>query len=981
MPAQFRGFVSVVKRFRLVQRHWWVLPALTLLSTACGGGGGGGNNANPPPAPPPPPANEAPQATFSVNSAAGNAPLVVTVNAAASSDSDGTIETYSWDFAGEPAIGSVAQYTFDAAGTFTITLTVTDDDNATDSTSRQITVNDAAVLSNVSGTVRILSSTAVDADVNDRLTTATDNNSFAQAQALPAPVTIGGFANVANSGEPTGNLFTSGDPGDFYRVSLNGDEVIALTIAETNADLDLRLWDAGQNLVDASFTPNTSNQTETLSVPAAGDYFIEVIPISGASNYVLYVGRDAAITGLSRPAGRLTDPFIAGELIVKHKPRPFSRSPGDAFGVGPKQAPQPRMRRLASFEEGSAATSLYTLDASPSANLATPAGGRVTPAQQLRLHTLQALKRMQLQSDVAYAELNLRVMPHAQPNDRFFGSQWHYNNINLPVAWDTTTGSNDVIVAVVDTGVLLDHPDLNNRLVPGYDFISNVERARDGDGIDPDPNDPGDLQYGGSSSFHGTHVAGTVGAESDNNSGGAGVTWQTRIMPLRALGKDGGSTFDIVQAVRYAAGLSNSSGTLPSEAADIINLSVGTTFSSQSEQDAYLEATQAGVIIVASAGNDSSSVPSYPAAYQGVLSVSATTITNELANYSNFGSQVDIAAPGGSSITDLNGDGIGDGVISTSGDDSGATIEFGYAALSGTSMAAPHVAGVVALMKGIYPSLTPAQFNAALTAGDLTDDLGAPGRDDQFGHGLINAQKAVVAAQQLASGAGTDPGPILSASASTLNFGGFLDQLEISLLNIGTGSINITSVSADQAWVGVTAPGSSDGLGTYAVNIDRTGLSDGAYQAQLTFASSANDITVTLIMQVSSVNFTADAGLFYVILVNGDGETEVQALVTADQGEYPFSFDNVPAGQYRLFAGSDADDDAILCDAGEACGAFPTLDLPEFIAVNGDLSNLDFESGFRVNLVTNNAANAKADGADDQEVSALSIDKPTQPQP
>lgn len=955
-----------------------VLALTLLLCTACGGGGGGGgNNANnPPPAPPAPPANEAPQASFSVDTSSGVAPLVVTVNAAASNDTDGAIEAYNWDFDGDPAIGTVAQYTFEQAGTFTITLTVTDDDDATASASRQIIVNDATVLSDVSGTVRILSSTAVDADVNDRLTIAGDNNSFAQAQALPAPVTVGGFANVANSGESSGNLFSSGDPADFYRVDLNGDEIIALTIAETNADLDLRLWDESQDLVDASLT---LGQTETLSVPAAGSYFIEVIPFSGASNYVLYVGKDATVTNLARPAGRLSDPFISGELIVKHHPgAALAASPGTASRRerGPRQGFRPQLRTLAAFDDNTSPSALYALDATHEVShqaLALPEDSHVSAEQRLRLQTLMTRKHMQARDDVDYAELNLRVIPHAVPNDQFFGSQWHYNNINLPVAWDSTTGSNDVIVAVVDTGVLLDHPDLNDRLVPGYDFISNDVRARDGDGIDPDPNDPGDLQYGGSSSFHGTHVAGTVAAESNNSSGGAGVTWQTRIMPLRALGTDGGSTFDIVQAVRYAAGLSNSSGTLPSTTADIINLSVGTPFSSQSEQDAYLEAAQAGVLIVASAGNDSTDVPSYPAAYQGVLSVSATTITNDLANYSNFGGQVDIAAPGGSTLTDLNGDGIGDGVISTSGDDSGTTVEFGYSALSGTSMAAPHVAGVIALMKAIYPTLSPAQFNAALIAGDLTDDLGAPGRDDEFGHGLINAQKAVLAAQQLASGTGADPGPILSASASTLNFGGFLQQLEISLLNIGTGSLTITSVSADAPWVTVTAPASSDGLGTYTVAIDRTGLIDGAYQAQLTFASNANDITVTLIMQVSSLSFSADAGLFYVILVNANGDTEAQTLATADQGEYPFSFTNVAAGQYRLFAGSDADDDVKLCDAGEACGAYPTLDSPEFIAINGDLTNLDFESGFRVNLVTNNAVAAET--GDAAAVSDLRLNK------
>ena len=326
-----------------------------------------------------------------------------------------------------------------------------------------------------------------------------------------------------------------------------------------------------------------------------------------------------------------------------------------------------------------------------------------------------------------------------------------------------------MIVAVIDTGVLLAHPDLDNQLTTGYDFISNVQQANDGDGPDPDPNDPGDLAFGGSSSFHGTHVAGPIAAESDNAQGVAGVAWQSRIMPLRVLGIDGGTPFDVIQAVLYAAGMTNQSGTLPLQPADIINMSLGSNFSSQSEQAIVDQVRAAGVIVVASAGNDASDIPSYPAAYNGVVSVAATTILNSAAPYSNFGATIDVAAPGGYNATDLNGDGIGDGVISAMGDDgSVGPVQFGYAALSGTSMAAPHVAGVAALMKAVHPNLTPDEFDNALAAGDLTDDLGTPGRDNIYGFGLINAQMAVLAALALATGQGSNPGPILTASASNL---------------------------------------------------------------------------------------------------------------------------------------------------------------------------------------------------------------------
>ncbi len=948
---------------QIYKRHFIIAMHIALLAACGGGGSSGGNRAAidpPPPAPPPPPPppNEAPVAAFTLNTTSGDAPLVITVNASGSSDADGVISSYTWDFNGEPGIGVVAQFVFRQAGNFTIGLTVTDDAGGVGTSSRNITVSTSVATYTLSGTVSILSSTAVDGDVNDRLTTVVANDTFDQAQQLLAPVTLGGFANVAGSGESSGNLFTDGDPADFYHINLNGNEVIALTIAESSADLDLRLWDDQRNLVDASLG---STSTETIATPQAGSYFIEVVPIVGASNYLLQVGQSITNATSHRTPTRMSDPYVAGELIVKRRRSyPAGSTPPPLTGLRSlvQQYAEPSERPEAG---------LYALANTSKIELNLPQGVRLSSQQRLRLQTLISLKTIPQDPDVEYVELNLLAQAHATPDDPFYSSQWHYRAINLPLAWDITTGTANVIVAVVDTGVLVNHPDLSSKLIAGYDFISDATRARDGDGLDPNPNDPGDLQFGSSSSFHGTHVAGTIGAATDNGEGAAGVTWQTSIMPLRVLGVGGGTTFDVVQAVRYAAGLSNNSGTLPIQRADIINLSLGSSFSSQSEQDAYTAAIQAGVIIVASAGNETTDVPSYPASYDGVISVSATTISNSIASYSNFGSAIDIAAPGGSNITDLNGDGIGDGVISSMGDDSGnGPVEFGYAALSGTSMAAPHVAGVIALMKSLYPTLSTAEFNAALLAGDLTDDLGSPGRDDQYGYGLINATKAILTAQALANGQSSNPGPIITASASTLNFGAFQNSLNLTLQNVGSGNPTITAVSISESWVGVTAPGSSDGLGEYQITVDRNGLSEGAYQATVNFAADANDVELTLIMQVSSLNFSADAGLFYIILVDEDGDTALPAvLVSASQGEYPFSVTNVPAGEYRLFAGSDADDDSKLCDAGEACGAYSTLDAPDFIAVNGDLNNLDFEAGFRVNLSTSGSTNGQGAAQDE----------------
>ncbi len=933
--------------FKLMPSPYGCCAAILSLSllTACGGGGGGGGSTTPAPA------NMAPSATFTVAVDQPTAPATVTTDASASSDSDGNIVSYDWDFAGTTASGETATTTFTTPGSYTITLTVTDDDGASATATRTVQVDAAPVTFTLQGTVRILNSTAVDSDVHDRLTTPVPNNSFDAAQPLLNPVVLGGWANVPNSGVSTGNFFNTGDPGDFYQVSLTGGEAVTLYIAENDVDLDLRLYDAGRTLIDASLDPNFTNNVESLDVAAPGTYFVEVLPFSGGSNYVLLIGQDVVSSGVSRAPTRLSDPFVGGELLVKAKPSRTTKNPRLAL---------PGMQRTgtanaATQDDATLPQRFVMADAGDKAAL--PASARLSAAAQQRLATLMALKAVARRDDVAWAEPNLLAQPHLTPDDSLFQSQWHYNNINLPLAWDTSTGSTDVIAAVIDTGVLLNHPDLQNQLVPGYDFISDADRALDGDGIDANPDDPGDRELGGSSSFHGTHVAGTVAAQTDNGTGVAGASWQTRIMPLRVLGRDGGTTFDITQAIRFAAGLSNNSGTVPAQPADVLNLSLGTPFRSQSMQDAVTAARQAGLIVVASAGNDNTSALSYPAALDGVVSVAATTISNQRAGYSNFGSTVDVAAPGGSNITDLNGDGIGDGVISTIGDDEGASIRFGYGVLAGTSMAAPHVAGVIALMKAVHPALTPAELDLALTNGDLTDDLGAAGRDDQFGHGLLNAQKAVLTAELLASGTGSDPGPVLTASTTTLNFGAFVDELTLTIRNIGTGTPTIDQVTASEPWVSAVAPGSADGLGDYTVRIDRTGLPDGAYQANLTFTSAANDVTVSLIMQVSSVSFEADAGLFYVILVDENGNSVLPAvLVNASGGAYAYEITDVPAGTYRLFAGTDTDDDELLCDSGEACGAYPTLDSPQFVTIEANATTLDFESVYRLSLSQSAAA-------------------------
>ncbi len=807
------------------------LSAFVLILVGCGGGSGGGSGA-------PATANTPPQPAFTVTPTDGPAPLSVDFDASSSNDADGTITTYAWSFGDNTAgaVGSHANHVFSDSGQFTTRLTVTDDRGANASRSVTINVAPASGTFTLSGHIQILPSSAVDSDVNDPAAPLTRNDTFAQAQGLPNPVSLGGYLTLANQGR-SGALHDAGDLTDIYRVSFAGSENVLLTVTNPNVDVSMVLLDMNQTIVDATVVNGASG---SLSAPNPGDYFVELDILNGATTYVLNVGQNVPSNTTALPA-RASDEFVPGELIV--------------IGADPHD---PGLLRVA----GSGGTTLFRVD---STTPRTPAiakisgvrrGARAPTRIARNYETLMAIARVSRQKSVTHAEPNYIRHATRVPNDPFYVYQWNYPNINLPLAWDLTRGSDQVVVAVVDTGVLLNHPDLSGQLVSGYDFIRDPNRARDGDGIDPDPNDAGDLGFGGSSTFHGTHVAGTIAAHSDNGDGVAGIAWLARIMPLRALGVDGGTSYDVIQCVRYAAGLSNDSNTFPARRADIINLSLGSKSSSQAEQNTFNQVRAAGVIVVAAAGNDAASIPSFPAAYANVVSVAATTITRSLAPYSNFGPSIDVAAPGGNSATDVNGDGIGDGVVSTIGDDTNATVSYGYAALTGTSMAAPHISGVAALMKSVFPGLTPQQFDAALAAGDLTDDLGAPGRDDQFGYGLINAQKAVNAAVTLASGAGAPVDPVLAVSPASINFGAFDTTFDVDLRNAGGGNINVVSLSSSQPWLQATQLNvDADGLGSYRLSVDRSLVAnDGTFTGVVTVTSSANPVDISVVMQKFGVN-------------------------------------------------------------------------------------------------------------------------------
>ena len=349
--------------------------------------------------------------------------------------------------------------------------------------------------------------------------------------------------------------------------------------------------------------------------------------------------------------------------------------------------------------------------------------------------TAAAARALAAEPGVVYAEPVGRMRAHYRPNDPLYHLQWNLQQLELERAWDINQGAGSaVIVAVIDSGVaytasgsaFAQAPDLaGTTFVAGYDFIWDDDRPLDFDG-------------------HGTHVTGTIAQSTNNNLGVAGIAFNASVMPIKAISTEWdellgspnvGDTAVVAQAIRFAA----------EHGAKVINMSIGSPSPSTPLRDALQFAVDRGAVVVISAGNfaEEGSPPDYPAAYAkeiaGVMAVAATDYDRVRAPYSNVNDYVEIAAPGGNLEVDLNDDGYGDGVLQQTLDfdavSEGRFNEFGYFFSDGTSMAAPHVAGMAALL--IDQGITdPKAVEAALKA--FATDLGPPGRDNEYGYGLIN---------------------------------------------------------------------------------------------------------------------------------------------------------------------------------------------------------------------------------------------------
>ena len=822
----------------------------------------------------------------------------------------------------------------------------------------------------VSGTVSVLDISLVDSDTNDPLQTPrAANGTLATAQPAANPAAVLGYVNKPGEG-PEGPNKTAGDELDLYRVDLVAGQVVELNFGDAEAaDVDLYILDTAGNPLGESIGLTRS---ECVRITRSGTFIVAVNGYEGASNYELAwgpprPGSTCANATTSAAAG--ASGFVPHELIAK--PRADDTPSGTAKGAAPSYLKATALldgigiARKAGSSAGEAMligwpdagdgaskvkAGLAAMRAPAGASLMKAARSAAPPdasdAARRAFDTIAAAKQLAKSGAFEYVELN--TFKHVSqaapvgygawpPNDEWLSRQPHYGLIELPAAFDALASLSPrptyvPIVGVVDSGIVADHPELQRMLVPGYDFISSTSISGDGDGLDANPND----EAGSGETFHGTHVAGTIAAESFNSIGVIGVAPMARIMPVRALSSGvGGTTFDILQGVRWAAGLSNSSGTLPARRADVINLSLGGSRPcSSAEAEVYAAVRQQGVIVVAATGNDAAPVGS-PANCANVIAVSAVSYDRRLASYSNSGPETAVAAPGGDQSR--NSPAGPDLIYSTHAAFSGGARRATAHGLQGTSMATPHVAGVMALMRAVNPSLTPAQVDTLLASGALTQDLGTPGRDASFGYGLIDALKAV----QAAAGSGTTPTPVpdlptIAVTPTSLDFGTTQTELGITVTRINGSSDTPTRFSTsaiDPAAVTVAVPSGTTnppaGPFRFVVRVDRARLAPGENAMRVDIISTQNQrvsLDVSVAARTTAPVGQLGVGPVYVLAVDVATVEPVRQAAVATVGlTYAYSIPDVVTPQIVVVAGTDTDNDGFICSASEPCGLYPVL--------------------------------------------------------
>ena len=699
------------------------------------------------------------------------------------------------------------------------------------------------------------------------------------------------------------------DRRDFFQATLEQGTGIQLTASDDTvdvADADLYLYDDQLNLIDASLS---NNGNESLAVPQNGNYFIEVAHQSGDRLKYTLSFHDNSV-GASDHGFSLSGNIIVGEFIVS------SRSLGllQTLGV------------LGQVVEGTIeGLGLLKID-QPELLLNNPLIGfrKLREYRQRRQLIRDTHQRVRFDSIMLSRALQNLLGDSVEPNvelsvagidtnDSAAAQQWGPEQIGVENAWNTTTGSSDVHVAVIDTGFMLNHRDLKHAFVDGWNYVD--------DNNNPAATKDLNLQ-------HGTHVAGIIAAQKDNGVDIAGIAPNVKIIPIKIMqpGCVCGSLYDAMQGILWAAGLDNSAGTKAAVPAKVINLSIDLPRSNSNILRQTINAARnAGSVIVWAAGNNSSRLDvhdGHSLKTDGLMVVAASGLYGKIARYSDYGNAIDLIAPGGDNTANAGGQRIRSlgGYIAADGSEG-----YGSVNMQGTSQATPHVSGVLALMASIWPSFSPSALEWMLVKNKLTQDTGAMGRDDYHGWGRIDAEKAIETALEETSYANdmTHDALRLAALPSELNFGGRFEQLMFEI-EANQANPSPVTISYKPNWLNVTAVDTDEyGLGQWQVSIDRSNFGTELYNDVIVLSS--GDEKLYLSISAHGENYLprgTGIAKMLVEFLNPESlrrEHFVKAEIDNNQ-RFSFTADGVPAGDYIVRASSDLDNNGMYCEVGEFCG-------------------------------------------------------------
>lgn len=814
-----------------------------------------------------------------------------------------------------------------------------------------ITVTDVADSFAITGTILSSPFNIVDNDVpNLPMYPFGTNNDSSEAQPLTNPTEVVGHigdnsAEVIvigddgscvedpdNPGYCLTEIIDNVDPEDWFSLSAAPNLKVSLYVegllvdnddgtsaySYDGIDVSLLLYNSDGTLADFAYTSASDSLYQEIVMPDSGDFFIVVKSNTGHSKYVLQLGSNDTGTSAQQGTNYFADSRFISYIPFGSTFDPKTYSP-NLLNLNDNDSLSHRLDKL-SISGNKGLTKLpfdmetefqeyfsyVDVDALGTSNLT-----QINYLKQWKILIHYREKFPNLNLDFDY-----KIYADSFVADPYWNYQWNLQAIGLSEVL-TAVGleTQDVAVAVTDTGSPNNGSTAWNAtefIAGGYDFV-DITNGFDGDGYDPDPTDSQ-----AAVDSHGTHVASTIAAKNE----GAWINgFGVKVLPMRVLGHDGsGYVSDSAEALLYVAGLPNASGTIyaGSTPVRVINMSLGYIGGGciNAYQAVINDVFAQNISIVSSSGNSGSSMPGsygYPASCENVISVGATDIAGARAYYSTFNDMVDIAAPGGTTGTDLNGDGVGDGVPAFANDNS-------IQAWQGTSMASPHVAASLAVLYAIAPDLTASQMDGFITSGYLTDDVGLAGKDDEYGYGALNLIKGF---STLVSDEGLDftygridPSNIVIDS-DTNNF-------TITIEKVGDGELSVTEVITNDYMTVASESIDSDGFGTYSVTIDRGTLPDGVYQYSVRFnLSNDSYLNSTVSLQVGDIRARPSVGMVTAYLYDYNLEEVVFAGRLDLDGEFNYILEDVAPGDYYWLHSTNIDSNGYINDRAELAESNP----------------------------------------------------------